>query len=271
MNVMYVPCTTTMTSRKHFLISILVTILVAILFAFFTKDLHVFKLTETFQLVPEGFGIPRGCDVRMDMQTGQIWAKVAVKTKSNESLISIPQEKEEKEIKKNQMGAPEYQNLTKSRIQSRYSYGSAERIESALKFESEDSWNVLEEEAPAIEVGLGILESKNFVNLRIKISNANERALNILSMCLQNNPLAVERAIEIGLLENEILSLISRDNLNLKNYEKLLKIIESFSKFNETEIGKKFLLKIKTEITKQNLIHGNNLHERSLEIISIFI
>ena len=264
-----------MTSRKHFLISILVSVLVAILFAFLTRDLHEFKLTENFQLVPEGFGIPRGCDVRMDVQTGQIWAKLAVKTEStesNESLIHISSEEgAEEEIKNNQsqQAAPEYQNLTKSRIQSRYSYGSAERIESALKFETEDSWDALEEEAPAIEVGLGILESKNFVNLRIKISNANERALNILSMCLQNNPLAVERAIEIGLLENEILSLLSREDLNLNNYQKLLKILESFSKFNESETGKKYLLELKTAITKQNLIHGNNLNERSLEIIQL--
>ena len=269
--------TMTMTSRKHFLISLLVSVFVAILFVFFTKDLHVFELNEKFQLVPEGFGIPRGCDVKMDMQTGQIWAKLSVvpKSKSNEfSLISIPETETEPEGKGNAKGkgngAPEYQNLTKSRIQSRYSHGSAERIELALKeikTENSESWQILEEESPAMEVGLGILESNNFVRLRIKIADGNERALNILSMCLQNNPLAVERANEINLFENEIFNLLSRNDLNLKVYQKLLKIIESFSKYDESEFGKKILVNIKVEITKQNLIHEKNLNERSLEIL----
>lgn len=267
-----------MTFRKHLLISFLVSVLIAILFVFITKDLKLFNFTEEFQLIPEGFSIPRGCDVRMDMQTGQIWAKLSARPKSNDSIISIFSSEESIETNQNinskaksiGTGAPEYQNLTKSRIQSRYSYGSAEKIELALQeleIDTEDSWKVLEEESPAMEVGLGILESNKFSNLREKIAIGNGRALNVLSMCLQNNPLAVEKAIEIGLLDNEILSLFTRIDLNLNIYQKLLKIYESFSKYNETEEGKKILLEIRVEITKQNLIHGTNLNERSLDII----
>ena len=265
---------------RHFLVSSAVTAIVVGLFAVFVYKQSCFQLSEEYKLIPEGFVLPKGCEIRIDMQTGETFAKVAKKTdkkkKVSDSLVfSKEEEKDEKKTKEegnnfqkqvnSGSGAPEYKNITKNRIQSRLSVEMQTKLESALKTLKDDfgSWDFLEEEAAAIEFGLAILESKNFEILREFLGNGNEKALQIISICLQNNPLAVEKFVELEIHFKELKNLLEKENLSKNVFKKVLRILESFKIHGNDE---KFIETVVESVKRHLKEHEQNLTERYIEI-----
>ena len=248
---------------RHFFISSIVTAVIAILFGIFVYNFR-FELSEEYQLVPEGFVLPKGCDIRVDMQTGETWAKLRKEVPDINSSIADDDLIFSKDPTND---APEYKNITKSRIQARLSAEMQANLEAALSnLNEESSWNFLEEEASAMEFGLAILEAKNFNVLREFLAAGNVKALQIISICLQNNPLAVEKFIELEIHLNELKNLIKTEKLNLNVFKKILRILESFKihgndeKFNET---------ISEDIKRHSETHLD-LEERYMGIIALF-
>ena len=226
-------------------------------------------------MIPDEYVLPKGCDIRIDMQTGETWAKLpdVAKIEIAKDLVVTENGAESKDEDKSSSksnpsaSAPKYQNLTKSRIQSRLSSHIINEIESALKsLTEESSWEFLEEETSAIEIGLGILEAKNFEELRRLIGEGDERALGVFSLCLQNNPLAVEKSLELDLFKNEISSLLSSEKLSKNSFKKLLRILESLIRHGN-EI-KSFFEIIRIQI-KRHFNEHEDLDERYTEIIEL--
>lgn len=244
----------------HWLQSSVVTFIVIVLFALFVIDNSNFNLSNEYQLVPEGFVLPRGSDIKIDIQSGETWAKknenfdsinaiVAVKAEE-EDIPTVPKSKKERPY-------PAYKNITKNRIQSRLSGESFDRLEAALNsLELEDSWAFLEEEAPAMEFGLAVFESKSFPFLRAQMNN--DRALSLIATCLQNNPLAIEKIIELKVHSQEIVEILKNEQLEASTFLKVLRILESLNLVNEENIK---------ELVKKHA-HNHELNERYTEFIN---
>lgn len=184
----------------------------------------IFVPTAEYQLVPEDAIIPRGLDIKIDMQTGEKWARFRKSDKSERGDVVFVKEAEEAPKRE----APAYSN-TSDRWKGRFQTVSA-KIDQALgelEFEvgREDALEVLEEEASALEVGAGILHSPKFIHLRALLKT-DPVALQVLNVCLQNNPPAVFKAVELGLLETEIAELLRKADNN--NFKKVLMILNSF-------------------------------------------
>ena len=218
----------------HFYRSAIVTSIVVALFAFFVFKNNEFRINSEYQLVPEGFILPKGCDIKIDMQTGETWARIPKRSNDN-SLVAIKEP--EAEVEANKQVYPEYKNITKNRVRARLSNEEASRIESALNsLEMDESWEYLEEEAPAMEFGLAIFESTGFEALRSKLAEADARALSLVAVCLQNNPLAIDKFIELKVHLNEINGILLLDQLDVTVFKKVIRILESL---NDTEFNEK--------------------------------
>lgn len=257
---------------RHFLVSSIVTGIVVVLFAIFVYKQSGFQLTEEYQLIPDGFVLPKGCAIRIDMQTGERFAKMNRDKKVSDSLIFSKQAKMEEgvNVQKEEAnpGAPEYKNITKNRIQSRLSVEMKTKLESALKTLSDDlgSWEFLEEEAAAIEFGLAILESKNFGILRDFFGNGNEKALQIISISLQNNPLAVEKFVEFEIHLKELKKLLENENLSKNVFKSILRILSSFKIHGKDE---NFIETVGESLKRHLKEHEINLTERYIDIIEL--
>lgn len=184
----------------------------------------LFVPTAEYQLVPEDAIIPRGLDIKIDMQTGGKWARIGKEDANEREDVVFVKEAEESPIKE----APAYSN-TSDRWKGRFQSVSA-KIDQALgelEFElgREEALELLEEEASALEVGAGILHSPKFIHLR-SLLKTDSSALQVLNACLQNNPPAVFKAVELGLLENEVTELLVAANAN--QLKKILMILNSF-------------------------------------------
>lgn len=244
---------------RHFLISAIVTAIIAIAFGIFVHIHSRFELNEVYQLIPEGFILPKGCDIRVDMQTGETWAKLPKNLPKDQLVFSKDAE--------NQTGAPEYKNITKSRIQARLSPEMQANLENALTSlnDDEDSWEFLEEEAPAMEFGLAIFEAKNFDILREFVADGHEKALQIISICLQNNPLAVEKSIELGINMKELKNLLALESLTRNAFKRVLRILESFKVYGN--VGNFDI----SEDIKRHFKDHEDLEERYTEIINLLL
>lgn len=220
-----------MFAKNQLFFSSIVTGILVSLFSFFIVNYEKpFELSEEFQIIPEGFVLPKGCDIKIDMQTGETFAKLNANNNDKSSaLIPIDTKGEEPNSKKSPY--PEYKNITKSRVQSRVSSDQMRMIEEALSsLNSEESWNYLEEESPAMEIGLAILEAQNLPELLKLLRVPEERALKIVANCLQNNPLAVEKFLDLQIHSNELVELLKREVIEKKSFIKLMRIIESISR-----------------------------------------
>lgn len=253
---------------RHFLLSLIVTAVVVGLFAIFVFKNGHFELSEEYQVIPDGFILPKGCDIRIDMQTGETYAKLSKDVTADKDIIV---NESNNNSDKSTNGAPEYQNITKSRIQSRLSPEKQADLETALTNLSFDleSWDFLEEEAAAMEFGLAVLEAKNFELLREFLGNGNEKALQIISICLQNNPLAVEKFFQLEIHTKELKNLLESENLTENAFKKVLRILESF-KVHGNDDGK-FIETVKIILKKHFKEHENNLKERYIEIIELLM
>ena len=239
----------------HFYRSAIVTSIVVALFALFIFKNSEFKINSEYQLVPEGFVLPKGCDIKIDMQTGETWARIS-KGSNDNSIISI----KEQEPETNKKAYPEYKNITKNRVQARLSLDVISSIESALNsLELGESWEYLEEEAPAMEFGLAIFESTGFEALRPKLAEADARALSLVAVCLQNNPLAIDKFIELKVHLNEINGILLLDQLDISVFKKIIRIMESL---NDTEFNEK---------CKENVIRHANQHQLKEERYTEFL
>ena len=237
----------------HFYRSAFVTSIVVALFALFVFKNSEFRINSEYQLVPEGFVLPKGCDIKIDMQTGETWARIS-KGSNDNSLISI------KEPEANKQAYPEYKNITKNRVQARLSLDVISSIESALNsLELDESWEYLEEEAPAMEFGLAIFESAGFEALRRKLAEADARALSLVAVCLQNNPLAIDKFIELKVHLNEINGILLLDQLDISVFKKIIRILESL---NDTEFNEK---------CKENVRRHANQHQLKEERYTEFL
>jgi hypothetical protein len=291
---------------RHFLLSSIVTAITVGLFAIFVFKNGQFEISEEYQLIPNDFVLPKGCDIRIDMQTGETWAKIG-KTFNTDNTDdtdntdntddtgntdnagnsgntgntdkSIIANKEQEEIDSTtstkihstaSITAPEYKNITKSRIQSRLSAEMQANLEVALVGLTIDneSWDFLEDEAAAMEFGLAILESKNFNNLREFLGKGNEKALQIISISLQNNPLAIEKFVELEIHSKELKNLLETEKLTEKAFKTILRILESFKIHGKDE---KFIETLNFNIKKHLKEHAENLQERYTEIIELLI
>lgn len=236
-----------MLTKTLWLQSAVITSIVIVLFGLFVidNDNSKFKLSYEYQLVPEGFVLPQGCDIRIDMQSGETWAKKHEDIRPSsivvvQSEVPTTEESTAPSNKKSARPYPEYKNLTKNRIQSRLSGETIGRLEAALNsLDQEDSWEFLEEEAPAIEFGLALFESKSFPVLRtLIIMGNNDRALGLIAMCLQNNPLAIEKFIELK-VDVEIVEILKKEELESSTFMKVLRILESTGIEFESELVKR--------------------------------
>jgi hypothetical protein len=210
-----------------------------------------FRLTSEFQLVPEGYILPPGLDIRIDMQTGEAWAKlpsgvkdrndassdagvVLLDEQTSEDAGKAPEsdsrepfedasrvpESDSRESSEARHSAPAYSNSSK-KWRHRFAAVS-ELIEGALRDLQvdelrDDSLALLLDEASALEVGAGILHSENIgllLGLIDSKNDSNEDALTVLAVCLQNNHAAVVRAAEIGILDSHVYPLLAstKDN-----------------------------------------------------------
>ena len=235
----------------HWIQSAAITSIVVVLFALFLRENSKFKLNEEYQVVPEGFVLPSGCEIKIDMQSGETWAKRPIKVVDgsisiNNSIVPMEDTETTDPTKRaaKPSAYPEYKNITKNRIQSRLSGESATKLEDALNsLELQESWEYLEDEAPAMEFGLAIFESKSFHLLRKQMNE--ERALGLIAMCLQNNPLAIEKFIELKVHEEEIVEILKMDQLQEAVYKKILRILESLNTENGSLIEKEVRENIK--------------------------
>lgn len=259
-------------ASRHFLLSSIVTVIVVGLFALFVFKNDRFELSEEYQVIPDGFVLPKGCDIRIDMQTGETYAKLS-KTAKNKEIVVNEADKFEFVSDKPTNGAPEYKNITKSRIQSRLSPEMQADLETALTNLSSDhhieSWDYLAEEAAAMEFGLAVLEAKNFELLRDFLGNGNEKALQIISICLQNNPLAVEKFVELELHTKELQNVLKSEKLTENVFKKVLRILESFKIHKSNE--NLFIETAKIDLKRHSKEHENNLKERYIEIIELLL
>ncbi len=198
----------------------------------------IFVPTHEYRLVPDDAVIPRGLDIKIDMQTGEKWVRLAQKKDADEMVFvkeGLVKDDDGKVLVKNSdksassSQAPAYSN-TSNKWKGRFQSVSAaiEQTLGELEFEvsRENAYELLEEEASALEVGAGILHSSKFAYLR-KLLVDDHKAMNILNICLQNNPPAVFKAVELGLFQNEIVSLLKKvnDSITLK---RLLQVLNSF-------------------------------------------
>lgn len=186
--------------------------------------------THEYRLVPDDAIIPRGLDIKIDMQTGQKWARLAPDTPASEVIfVQDVENNETPASESNEKKPPVYSN-TSNKWQGRFQSVSAsiEQALAELEFDvsREDAFELLEEEASALEVGAGILYSSKFVHLR-KLLTSDPQALDILNICLQNNPPAVFKAVELGILEQEMSVLLPQvnDSFSLKRF---IRIFNSF-------------------------------------------
>lgn len=218
----------------HWLQSTVVTSIVIALFAAFVVTNSKFNLGSEYQLIPEGFVLPRGCDVKIDMQSGETWARKRDNSGSSANAVVLASFEDSEAApttapkSKKERPYPEYKNITKNRIQSRLSGQSFERLEASLNsLELEASWEYLEEEAPAMEFGLSVFESKSFPVLRAQMKN--DRALGLIATCLQNNPLAIEKFIALKVHSLEIVEILRNEQLDTSTFMRILRILESIS------------------------------------------
>lgn len=234
-----------MSRRLNLLISACITAVISLLFGFFVLNHGKFELNEEYKLVPDGYILPKGCDIKIDVQTGDTWARIPSNSHLSSDSVILSNEENIKEASP----FPEYQNVTKSRILSRVSSNQIEMIDSSLNsLNLESSWEFLEEESSAMEIGLAILESKNFIQLRTLLaSESPERALKLLSNCLQNNSLAIEKFLELKVHLNEIEIILGRNEISKVCLKNVLRIIESiktldveFIKSNSENIARHF-------------------------------
>ena len=193
----------------------------------------MFVPTAEYRLVQEDSILPRGVDVRIDMQTGEKWARLAQKQSAANNVVYVKESetlnseasKDSAHIKK----PPAYSN-TSSKWKGHFQSvsGNIEQALADLEFEisREDALELLEDEASALAVGAGIIHSAKFVHLRTLLLN-DPRAVTLLSVCLQNNPPAVFKAVELGILEHELSTLLQTvdDSQLLK---RLIQLLNSF-------------------------------------------
>lgn len=218
---------------------------------------NIFVPTHEYRLVPEDAILPRGLDIKIDMQTGERWAKLPQNANVKDDLVFVKEaekEEEEKDARNEEKQAnaqaskepPAYSN-TSNRWKGRFQSVAAaiDQALADLEFDvsREDAYELLEEEASALEVGAGILHSSKFVHLR-KLLLDDSDALNVLAICLQNNPPAVFKAIELGILEKEIKDLLE-STVNEQVLKRLILLLNSF------------------------LIHGDN-HAPEAEVVAQF-
>ena len=250
---------------SHFYRSLIVTSIVIALFALFVRENSKFKITDEYQIVPESFTLPHGCDIRIDMQSGETWAKRSKKDSSpqtGKSLVSVDPEPATQSKPKSK-AYPEYKNVTKNRIQARLSSESFSKLESALNsLDNEESWEYLEEEGPAMEFGLAVFESNSFPLLRKKLSELNLRAFNLVATCLQNNPLAIEKFIELKVHSTEIFECLLLEHLEASIFKKVLRILESFD-------NQELNVKCKDHIIRHAQFH--ELSDRDRDYINLLL
>ena len=252
-------------SRIYLTISGVVSVIVAVLFILIIRNEQKFKLSEDYQLIPDGLVLPKGCDIRIDMQTGFTWARKKPSINKSDLIVSEDADAIKEENVEGGRAAkpfPEYKNITKSRIQSRVSGDQMNLIESALKsLELESSWEYLEGEGPAMEIGYAILEAKNFDNLRNYLQNSDEKALKLMAICLQNNPLAVEKILELKVHLNELKNLLKRESMTKSAFKILLRIVESIGQVEFIEMNMDSIKRHFEEHKDQDLIerHGEML------------
>lgn len=245
-----------MVVSRHFLISALVSCCIAVLFAVFVRY-HEFELSEEYQLIPEGMVLPRGVDVKIDMQSGETWARIGSMDQRSDIVLTEASDASDNTKDNAHIAAPEYKNVTKSRIQARLSAQDQERIEVALStLGSVDSIEFLEEEAAAMEFGLAVLEARNFGELQKLSSKGNVGALKIVANCLQNNPLAVEKFLQLERAK------VLNENLELVAFKAFLRLVESVKKYGG-EMGAEFIKEIDVDVIKfLTDKHKDSLEER---------
>lgn len=251
----------------HFLKSVIVTSVIVILFGIFVMEHSKFKLSDEYGLVPEGFILPKGCEIRIDMQSGETWARkrkfqspnapILIKEVANNDTPSASSSN----ASNNQLkGVPEYKNITKNRIISRLSPESLDKLDLALNsLEFEESWEYLEEEAPAIEFGLAILESKSFKILRNELISLNSRAVGLIATALQNNSLAIEKFVQLNVHSGEITEILKNEFLEVSILKKVLRILESLQN------DKEFMKLVLKDVMRHSESH--ELDERYNEFI----
>ena len=219
--------------RLRVWISATVMLVMAIFCAIWISKSHLksnnFIPTHEYRLVPEDAVIPRGLDIKIDMQTGQKWARLPKKEPTNGVMFVKDGEPAEKPSTSSENKPPAYSN-TSSKWKGRFQSVSAaiEQALAELEFEvsREDAYELLEEEASALEVGAGILHSSKFVWLR-KLLLSDPQALNLLNICLQNNPPAVFKAVELGILEHEI-SVLLQQVTDAQVLKRIIQVLNSF-------------------------------------------
>jgi len=234
------------------------------------RELHKgeFVLTEVYQSIPDGLVLPKGCDIRVDVQSGEIWAKLPSSSSSmSSSLIPIVEDHQETPS----VPHPEYKNLTKSRIIGRLSSDTIDAIAVALDSLHEDSsWTFLEDEAPAMEFSLGLFDAANFGKFREFLALGDERALQVLAICLQNNPLAVERAFELNLLESELAVLLKSEFLEKLPFKRLLRVLESLASYGNGDLTN-FIENYRQELERHQQALQGQLEKRYEEIIKALL
>ena len=244
---------------RHFYISSIVSVLVAALFFALIAHESNFKLTDEYQLIPEDFILPHGCDIKVDIQTGETWARISNNSAQADNLITV----DEKQFKDDKIRAPAYKNITKSRIQARLTPEAQLKLDEALlDLESNDNWEFLLEEAPAMEFGLAVVESKKFSELFKR--NPDERSLKLISTCVQNNPLAVERFLEVS---NDVAGWLGQlTELNNSQIKLILRIVENVMNNNDKSVSHgEFISKIK-HLFKSQLEKHEGLDERHEQV-----
>lgn len=248
---------------RHFYISSIVSALVAVVFIVLVKHELKFRLNDEFQIIPDGFVLPQGCDIKIDMQTGETWARIAINSADKKNLIPIEDEKSASGSgKRSSNSPPAYKNITKKRIQARLSSEVQLKMDEALlDFDSNDNWEFLWEEAPAMEFGLAVLESKNFSFLLSKINV--DKSLKLISSCLQNNPLAVERLLEVS---DDVASWLRQlDEMSPYQLKLVLRIAENIMNNNSSEMAENFISSIKN-LLKEQLEQLGGLDERHEQV-----
>ena len=230
-----------------------------------------FVLNGEYQVIPADFVLPKGCDIRVDLQSGETWARLSAGTRdSSSSLIKTSDPEHENAV---DAQAPEYKNLTKSRITGRLSGELKAKIRVALdSLDSEESWTFLEDEAPAIEFGLGLVEAANFGNFRKFLSLGDERALQVLAVSLQNNPLAVERVEQLNLFEEDFAPLLSSEiSLSGTSFKRLLRCLENLLLFGNGNLKNFIVKQHQGHLLKLALEHNVMQEQRYKEILEALL
>lgn len=192
---------------------------------------HVFDPTGEFVRVAEDALLPPGLEIRIDMQSGERWARLP--SAGSDGLVVARQEDESTGMSpgsdaESRAGAPAYSNISK-KWRAMFAVV-ADRIEQTLQAlerdeTREDALAQLEDEAAALEIGAGILHSRQFVHLE-RLLGEDERALRVLAHCLQNNSPAVQRAAELELIRSALVPLVEKCESG-ESLERLLRIMNS--------------------------------------------